>query len=157
MTRSTIPQDHDLIGCAQSAWRLSGKYPLERWTVKETGWNTWVVAYGTPPRAKHEYHHVFLYNGRWNAGHYQYVLVGIAKAPWHKSVKFQGARFTAGQVVANYPTGRAALPKNVLDHERIKGQQDMHQTCCTHCHTCGAELKHLDPDLLWCEACQTYR
>jgi len=150
--------DHDLIACAQGAWRLEGAYPLDRWEIKETDWYTWVLAHGTPPKAKHEYSHVFLFSGAWQGGHYQYHLTGIAKAPWHKSVQFQGARFTQGSIVAYFSAGQwIAAPKNALDHERIQHAQSTHQTCCEQCHTCGSALTRLDPDLLWCEVCDVYR
>jgi len=158
MTRSTDPNDHDLIQCAQDAWKGPGRYPLEGWTVKLSDYSTWVIAYGRPPKAKHDYTHIFLFSGNWRAGHYCYDLEGIAKAPWQKSVKSQGKRFVAGDVVAYFNPGQwTAAAKNTLDHEREKHAQDTHQTCCTRCHTCGAELQHIDPDLLWCEKCETYR
>ena len=158
MTRSTNPTDHDLIACAQSAWRLEGKYPLERWEIKVTDWYTYVLAHGTPKRAKHEYHHVFLFAGNWKGGQYHYHLTGIAKASWPKSVQFRGTRFTAGSVVAYFPDGQwTAETKNVLDHQRDKRAQSTHQACCEQCHTCGSALDHIDPDLLWCETCDTYR
>jgi len=108
MASPYAPEDSELVACAKRAWASEGKYPLERWTVR-LGYTVAVLAYGTPPRAKYEYTHAFLFTSTLQAGQWVWALQGTAKAPWHKPLTWQGARFLQGSGVRYYPPTRYSV------------------------------------------------
>ncbi len=104
------PTDDQIIECAKRAWgQAGGKYTLERWEVRQ-GIAYAAIARGTPPRAKSEYVHVFLFIDHLTQGEWRWSCVGIAKNPWHKGrITWRGGTFETGHVVKTFPTASAPL------------------------------------------------
>lgn len=81
------------LDIALRAWDDVGDCELSGWERRTGNIDSvtdHLVAYGKPPRARHEYHYVFVFRGRWIDGGYANVLVSILRAPWHETIRWRG-------------------------------------------------------------------
>jgi hypothetical protein len=111
LKREWEAREQALFECAQRAWAARGGYELHGWHLSNMDA---IVAYGTPPRAKWEYHHVFLFRKQnYKSTH----LVAIGKAPWHKNIRWQGETFeNKRHHVQSYPIGKWIVEKKEIEH-----------------------------------------